>query len=283
MNALLRIVAWTLAVVLVALPVVAVVNGWVGSERWPLRTLRIHGEFQRVDAREVRELVLPFARKGFFAVELGDAQNAVAALPWVEQVQVSKRWPDVLEVSVVEHEPFARWGKDRLLSEHGRLFPAEGIALPKDFLQLSGPDTQVDEVVALYNEARAMFSGSSQVRSVALDRRGSWSLTLSTGTQVLVGRNDARPRLARFARALPQLRAHASQPLARADLRYTNGFALVWGEKPEAGSGKPETGKQDSSRKVSRASSGYRLPATGFHSPVLAGSHSADHATQAIT
>ena len=36
MNAVLRIFVWLLALSVVALPVVAVVNGWVGAERWPL-------------------------------------------------------------------------------------------------------------------------------------------------------------------------------------------------------------------------------------------------------
>jgi cell division protein FtsQ len=53
-------------------------------------------------------------------------------------------------------------------------------------------------------------------------------MTLSNGTELLVGRDDARLRLERFARLLPQLLAQKGQPLSRADLRYTNGFALRW-------------------------------------------------------
>src|SRR5690606_40413741 len=68
-------------------------------------------------------ILLPHARDGFFAMRLADAQAAVAALPWVESAEVRKRWPDVVEVHVVEHRPFARWGSDRLSSEQGRLFP----------------------------------------------------------------------------------------------------------------------------------------------------------------
>ena len=49
MNALARILAWALAVALVALPVVAVVQGWIGADRWPLRTLRINDNLQQVD------------------------------------------------------------------------------------------------------------------------------------------------------------------------------------------------------------------------------------------
>ena len=42
------------------------------------------------------------------------------------------------------------------------------------------------------------------------------------------------PRLERFAPLLPRLAAqHPGQRLARADLRYTNGFSLVWAELPK--------------------------------------------------
>ena len=233
MNAMLRMLAWTLAVMLVALPVVAVVNGWIGAERWPLRTLRLQGEVNRIDPQKLRATLLPYAAQGFFAVRLQDAQAAVAKLPWVERAEVRKRWPDVLEVRVVEHRPFARWGPDRLLSEHGQLFPAAGINLPKGLPQLDGPDSRVADVVALYNESRELFvPGGIDVRGLSLDRRGSWSLQLSDGTQVMVGNSEARLRLTRFARMLPQLLSQKQLPLARADLRYTNGFALSWTAAP---------------------------------------------------
>jgi cell division protein FtsQ len=233
MNAMLRMLAWTLALALVVLPVVAVVNGWIGAERWPLRTLRVQGELNRVDPQRLQATLLPYAAHGFFAVRLEDAQAAVAKLPWVERAEVRKRWPDVIEVHIVEHRPFARWGKDRLLSEQGQLFPVAGATLPRGLPQLDGPDSRVDDVVALYNESRALFTpGGIDVRGLSLDRRGSWSLLLSDGTRVLVGNSEARLRLTRFARMLPQLLSQKQLPLARADLRYTNGFALSWAPAP---------------------------------------------------
>lgn len=244
MNALLRIVAWTLAVALVVLPVVAVLNGWIGADRWPLRTLRVHGSLRNVDEHALRATVLPYAQRGFFAVRLEDAQAAVAKLPWVEHAEVRKRWPDVLEVFVSEHRPFARWGADRLLSERGRLFPIRDIKVPAKLPRFDGPETRVTDVVALYNESRALFASSgNDVRALQIDRRGSWSLQLSNGTEVVVGRSDARPRLGRFARLLPQLLSQQpARVLRRADLRYTNGFALSWGTaSPPAGTPQEKT------------------------------------------
>ena len=236
MNATLRILAWLIAVTLVALPVVAVLNGWVGAERWPLARLRVSGDFKRVPAEELRAVVLPYARSGFFAVKLQEAQDAIGRLPWVESAQVRKRWPDVLEVHVIEHEPFARWGTDRMLSEQGRLFRTP--PLLKDFKlpQLGGPDSKTQEVVALYNQSRALFAPTGlDVERLEMDARGSWSLGLSNGVQIVIGRDDARARLQRFARVLPQL-ADPQRPIARADLRYTNGFTIERGmENGESG------------------------------------------------
>lgn len=236
MNTSLRILAWLIAVALVALPVVAVLNGWVGAERWPLSRLRVTGDFKRISPEQLRALVLPYARPGFFAVRLQDAQDAIERLPWVESAQVRKSWPDVLEVRVVEHQPFARWGADRMLSEQGRLFPVPPRLKDLRLPQLDGPDGKTADVVALYNESRALFAPAGlDVQRLALDARGSWSLGLSNGVQVVVGRDDARARLQRFARVLPQL-ADPAQPIERADLRYTNGFTV------ERGTGNGESG-----------------------------------------
>lgn len=234
MNALLRILAWLLAVALVALPVVAVLNGWVGAERWPLSRLRVTGQFERVQAEQLRGAVAPYAARGFFAIDLDSAQRAVEKLPWVERAQVRKQWPDVLEIQIVEHRPFAFWGEDRLLSERGDLFPLPKEMASENLPHLGGPDARSAEVVELYNEARGLFAPLGYgVDRLGMDDRGSWSMTLDNGLQVVVGRDDARARLHRFARVLPQLLARQARPIARADLRYTNGFTVAWGT-PEA-------------------------------------------------
>lgn len=233
MNALWRPLGWLLALLLVALPVVAVVQGWIGAGHWPLRTLRVQGA-ERVDEARLREVVRPYARRGFFAVDLDAVRAAVAALPWVERAEVRKHWPDVLELRISEYRPFARWGATRLLSAHGHLFPAGKVQVPAGLPLLDGPEARVPEVVALYNQAREQLANAGGVRGVAIDRRGSWSITLADGTQVVLGRDDPSSRLERFAALLPQLIAQNPQRrLLRADLRYTNGFALRWAV-PEA-------------------------------------------------
>lgn len=238
MNAMLRLMAWLIAVALIALPVVAVLRGWIGADHWPLTRLRATGAFERVDATLVRRTLMPYARHGFFAVDLKAAQASVAALPWVEQAQVRKRWPDTLEVSITEHHPFARWGADRLLSERGSLFDARGAKVPAGLPLLDGPPARTHDVVELYQQSRELFAPvGMNVGAVQLDPRGSWSVTLldrahgNSPTQVIVGRSESRARIGRFVRLLPQLLVNPERHIASADLRYTNGFALTWADK----------------------------------------------------
>ncbi|RMH94234.1 cell division protein FtsQ/DivIB [Lysobacter pythonis] len=213
-------------------------NGWIGAERFPLAKLRVTSEFRHVDADELRMTLAPYARQGFFAVRLDAAQAAVEKLPWVESAEVSKKWPDVLEVRIAEHHPFALWGEDLLLSEHGRLYPraSMGDALPKGLPQLDGDPRRVREVVRLYNESRELFAlVGLGVHALRQDARGSWSLRLANGAEVIVGRQSPEARIRRFARLLPQLIAPQGKALARADLRYANGFALRWREAERLG------------------------------------------------
>ena len=228
MSALVRIAAWTLAVGLVALPVVAVLNGWIAGDRWPMRRLAVTGEFRQVDEAAVRVAVLPHVQRGFFAVDLDGVRDDVAALPWVERVEVRKRWPDRLEVHLSEHTPVARWADGRMLSEDGLLFaaaPGAGAGLPL----FDGPEARVGELMSFHSLARPLFLPLGlQVEQVRLSARGSWELVLDDGTRIEAGRGDPQARLARFARMFPQLRRDPSRRVARADLRYTNGFAIVW-------------------------------------------------------
>ena len=235
MNVFARAVVVLLAIGLIAFPLVAVVNGWIGVERFPLNTLRVTSAFHHVDQAELQRGLAPHAKRGFFAVRLDDAQKAVERLPWVEQAEVSKKWPDVLEVHVTEHRPFALWDDTLLLSEHGRLYPRDsmGEALPASLPQLGGDPRRVPEVVALYNRSRELFGAAGlEVRELRLDARGSWSLVLSDGSRVVIGRSDAQARLERFAGLLPKLIPPQGRVLERADLRYANGFALEWREVP---------------------------------------------------
>lgn len=231
MNPLWRLLGWSFALLLLAMPVVAVVQGWIGGERWPIRVLALQAPLDLVDEASIREVVAPRTAAGFFATDPAAIRTALEALPWVAEVEVRKQWPDRVLVRLDEHRPYGWWTQGRLVAEDGRLFPApEGAdpALPR----FHGSDDRSAEMLAFHREARPLLVlAGDDLAELHLSARGGWHILTREGLAIELGRQDALPRLARFTRLLPTLRRDPQGRVLRsADLRYTNGFALAWGE-----------------------------------------------------
>ncbi|MGH8211953.1 MAG: cell division protein FtsQ/DivIB, partial [Rhodanobacteraceae bacterium] len=89
-----RLLAWLVAIALIALPLVGVLQGWFAADRWPVKQLQVQAEFKHISAEELRAAITPDLRAGFFALDLDRVRQRVAALPWVARVEARKRWPD---------------------------------------------------------------------------------------------------------------------------------------------------------------------------------------------
>ena len=235
-----RIAAWMIALALVATPIVAVLNGWLADERWPIRRLVVQGSFEQVDEAAVRAAVAPRVREGFFAVELDAVKAAVEALPWVERAEVRKHWPDRIDVRVEERVPIAFWGDDRLLSHRGEVFAADLGRVPDDLPRLDGPDARAGEVWAQHRVARERLARIGfDIRATRMNPRGAWLVATVDGAEFVLGREQTGPRLDRFVAAMARLPAQERSRIARADLRYANGFSVVWRAVVEPDAGAP--------------------------------------------
>lgn len=230
MKGFFRLIAWCLAIALIALPVVGVLRGWFAADRWPVTQLTVQAPFRHITAEQIRAAVKPRLGKGFFALDLNAVRGAVAELPWVASVEASKRWPNTLLLRIQERAPFARWNGKQLISRQGKLFAPAGEVNTSALPDLRGPDSQLGEVIGFYAETLRAFAGTGlKITGVALTPRGSWSLATSSGASIVLGNRDAAAaRLHRFLNVYPQMMAGHAAPFAYADLRYTNGFAVQW-------------------------------------------------------
>ncbi len=228
-RVILKLSAWTIALVLIALPIVGILNGWFAMDRWPVKFLQVEAEYNHVSAEQIRAAAATHLGTGFFALNLEAVRSAVAQLPWVEGVEARKQWPDTLVLHVRERQPFARWGEQRLVGRDGTLFSVPGSDELQGLPQLEGPDDRLRDVIEFYTNTQKTLAGSGMVLTgVNLSFRGSWTLALSGGSQVLLGHEDVTKRLQRFLSVYPRLNGEHAGGFQHADLRYTNGFAILW-------------------------------------------------------
>lgn len=248
-NALVKLLAWTLALGVIALPLVGALNGWFAAERWPFRQLRVDAQFERVNAQQVRAAVAPRLAGGFFAVDLAELRTVVEQVPWVERAEVRRRWPDTLEVRLRERRALAAWRDGRLVDARGALFEVPGETVPGGLPVLDGPDNRVTDVLAFLQAIEpSMRARAMTPARLSLSARGSWSLATGDGAEIVLGRDQPRERLQRFLDALARLDGSAGLELVRADLRYANGFAIEWRQAsppvPPAAEPTPESAPQ---------------------------------------
>jgi cell division protein FtsQ len=177
--------------------------------------------------------VLRKLRGGFFALDLGAAQDEFKRLPWVRHAEIRRVWPGRLAIVLEEHRAAAAWNDRALLNTHGEVFTVTAVEKYLSLPRLYAPEGTERETARRYGEFVAVAKPLGlRVEQIVVTKRQSWRVRLHGGVHgngvgsvvVELGRERLSERLARFVRFYPQAMAILG-PIARADMRYPNGFA----------------------------------------------------------
>lgn len=220
---------------LAAVGVAWVYNSMFAQEKWPIRWLEIDGSFERVSAEQVRASIAPMVTDSFFTVNAGKLRETVSRLPWVAVVSVQKSWPDTVQVRVHEHAPVAHWVNGYLLDADGEQFMVPSADEIQGLPWLVGPETQLDIIFENWKkfDDKLVLIGQ-QIERLTLDPRGSWSAHLSGGTVIRFGKGDIFKSLDMLVSTWEGLMHGKTVPPVSVDLRYTNGFAVLWPQNLDA-------------------------------------------------
>lgn len=212
--------------------------GIVANDRWPIRWLELNGEFQRVSAEQLRASISPLIEESFFTIDLQELRNAAGRISWVSSVRVQKNWPDTVTVTIEEFTPVAHWNRGQLISHNGEAFSVPESDEIQGLPWLRGPQDRLDEVLRSWSEfSELLVPLGLEISGMNLDRRGAWSMELNNGTHVQLGRDSAPERLQRLLSSWESLMLEQPAPPQDVDLRYTNGFAVMWPQHMDTAKG----------------------------------------------
>jgi cell division protein FtsQ len=128
----------------------------------------------------------------------------------------------------------ARWGERGFLNARAQLFEPQQPVDLAELPQLAGPAGYEQRVLQMYGRVQMLLQPLRLgVADLHLDARRTWSVQLSNGLTVEIGRNDPVERIERFVRVYPAILAAGKGALASVDLRYSNGFAVRWQQVDE--------------------------------------------------
>ncbi|MGI9247663.1 MAG: cell division protein FtsQ/DivIB [Woeseiaceae bacterium] len=211
-----------------------------------ISSIQISGPFQRVTALQIEEAISNEIDAGFVGADLDLIQDRIAALPWIDQARVARRWPSRISITVTEQVPAAIWDESGLLNTRGELFVAESRHPPAELPRLSGPDDRSTEVATRYLEVRdQLIPAGLDLRRVHLDARGSWEMTLNNGIEVRLGRRDVGDRTDLFLDVVADIIAGRSQEIDYVDMRYGNGFTIGWNGGENTPVANPQRSEQE--------------------------------------
>jgi len=212
----------------------ALVVWFLSRPLFPLREVVVLTPPAQVTTAQLEYVARTAIRGNFFSVDLEQVRGVFEKLPWVRRAEVRRRWPDVLELRLEEHQAAAYWtvsesGESQLVNRYGEVFIAASNA---DIPAFSGPQGSAAYIQARHREfERVLEPLGRRLVGLALSARQAWQLRLDDGLVIVLGRDHEKAptdqRLARFVHAWPNARDGVGVQVAVADLRYPSGFALT--------------------------------------------------------
>jgi cell division protein FtsQ len=196
----------------------------VHQPSFALKHVQVTGSAPHVTRAQVEAIVHNELRGTFFTLNLPQLRRAFEKLPWVREANLRRRWPDRLEVSVVEHVALARWGTTALVNTHGEIFQAAHDGKLPVFM---GPAAASKEIAIQYEFFRRMLATIQATPVVVqMTPRRAWRVKLDQGPTLELGREDMEARLGRYLEVHQRSVGALNRRIDYVDLRYANGFAV---------------------------------------------------------
>ena len=199
------------------------------AELMPIENVQIEGAFVHLSRSDIQQQLSQVLTGDYFTVDIENMRASLLELPWVQEVSIRRQWPSSLQVRIVERRAVAYWSDDALLSDRGELFRPQQIDRAMQMPVISGPEGLHHKVWDFLVTLHTEFSGIGlEVEELALDERRSWSMLLSNGVELRLGRNETKRRVERFVKVFSMRNAPNIDGIKYIDLRYPNGFAMKY-------------------------------------------------------
>ncbi len=228
------------------------------SPRLAIATIEVHGAARSAGA--VRRLLGIGEGENLFQADVEAAAASLKTHPWIRDATVERRFPQALEVTVVERRAVALVELQHLymLDEQGEVFGRHGPGEPDDLPVITGlardtwsedPDEAKEkllEAVAVLDALAARrLPGELAAGELHLDDTGMTLYLGDAGPAVKLGHGDVEGKLDRLARVLDEVARRGQRvELVRLDNRARPGWIaarLADAPKGKAAKGKTAT------------------------------------------
>ncbi|MBT4884726.1 MAG: FtsQ-type POTRA domain-containing protein [Legionellales bacterium] len=198
---------------------------------WGVGGVEIKKDGLNVSKDEIIGTIDPLLEPGWLYLHLSSIKEALSELPWVEDVQVYRIFPDKIALNIKEKVAVARYGSDGLVSLSGRVFKPSNEYMSTDLPVLDAPN----------NDFKLVFSALLQLKQALLNNKDlpqnvsklkyspdtGWDVTFTNSLLVHLGRVDFTSAIGKFSYYYPKIvTRNKNKVIKTIDMRYANGAAV---------------------------------------------------------
>lgn len=196
---------------------------------FPINVVKVNANYQHVTRPQLKSIITPFVASGFFSIDIYALKDRLESLPWVEEVTISRRWPDIVDIRLIEQQAVARWGSRGVLNPNGLVFFPALATISSELPMLDGPKGYEKRLLQEYRIMSHILNGRGlYITELDMADRWAWAVHLSNGVTLLLGREKKIARLRRFLDVYQTVFGDKFNRVEVVDLRYSNGMAVRW-------------------------------------------------------
>lgn len=196
----------------------------------PFKSVVVEGDFRYVSKNRATDLISQEIDSNFLKLDLMRIKRALSDDPWVDSVNLQRRWPDTLVVKIIEQKPIARWGNG-FLNQRGEIVLVEQMEDLSGLPWLQGSEANAIEILQQYLDvSQVLRTRGLDVIALKCDDKKSWRLTLNNDVEIVIGRDEVMEKVHRFADVYDGYLNTLWTDIASIDARYSNGVAIRWKE-----------------------------------------------------
>lgn len=224
---------------ILAITVVFVHDRYKDQILMPITHVVILGEHLNVTADKLKSVVLSDLKQGFFNIDLNGIAQNIENINWVAQATLRRVWPNTVEILIREHQAVAVWDERTLLSANGILFNVDSVDGYQNFARVHGQDYQAKELLLAYSQLEQLVAEFGlHVNHLNSVKSSEMKVQFNTQLNSIFALQDKDIQFGRFVALIKTGYLKMSErentlnkkALKSIDLRYSNGFSVVWQE-----------------------------------------------------
>ncbi len=220
--------------------IIVVINEKLSDQiMFPITAVEVRGQLNNITKHELEQIVLNDLKKGFFDINLNNIANEIESKNWVAQATLRRVWPNKVEVLIREHQAYAVWDDKTLLSSNGILFSVSNSADFKHLALINGQHQHAKKLLLAYSQLEQLLRQKKlTLISLTAVKSDEMIIQFNTDLTAVFSLTEKDKQFSRFVALLDnqfiqyrkQHNTITDKAVERIDMRYSNGFSVVWKE-----------------------------------------------------